>query len=151
MAETKKPSNKWASKEIIKKAPAKETTKKVSKTVAVSPEKITKQVKKVSSYEPKLRIKLKSYDVRMLESSTSKISSMLTKSWASIKWPIPLPKWRKLYTVNTSHFVVKDSREQFEQFVYTRMIDVVETWPKTMETLQNLSIPVGVMVEVKVF
>lgn len=47
--------------------------------------------------------------------------------------------------------MVKDSREQFEQFVYTRMIDVVETGPKTMETLQNLSIPVGVMVEVKVF
>ncbi len=87
----------------------------------------------------------------MLESSTAKIVGMLTKSGAAIKGPIPLPKARKMYTVNTSHFVDKDSREQYEQFIYTRLIDVVETGMKTMETLQNLSIPVGVMVEVKVF
>ena len=158
MVETKKTSLKATSKTVAKKDISKDAVKKTTqsteksvKIVAPSSEKIAKQVKKVSTYEPKLRIKLKSYDVRMLESSTSKISSMLTKSWASIKGPIFLPKRRKLYTVNTSHFVVKDSREQFEQFVYTRMIDVVETGPKTMETLQNLSIPVGVMVEVKVF
>lgn len=133
----------------------KKTTKAVAKKAATKAapvsEKAVKPVKKNSWYEPKLRIKLKSYDVRMLESSTGKIVSMLTKSWASVKWPIPLPKWRKLYTVNTSHFVDKDSREQYEQFVYSRLIDVVETWPKTMESLQNVSIPVWVMVEVKVF
>ena len=124
---------------------------KAAVKAAPAPEKVVKQVKKASVYEPKLRIKLKSYDVRMLESSTSKIVSMLTKSGASIKGPIPLPKWRKLYTVNTSHFVNKDSREQYEQFVYTRLIDVIETGIKTMESLQNINIPVGVMVEVKVF
>lgn len=143
-----------------KKTPEKKTTvAKVAKKPAVkaavkaapAPEKVVKQAKKASVYEPKLRIKLKSYDVRMLESSTSKIVSMLTKSGASIKGPIPLPKWRKLYTVNTSHFVNKDSREQYEQFVYTRLIDVIETGIKTMESLQNINIPVGVMVEVKVF
>ncbi len=149
-----------AEKKITEKiTPEKKTVAKVAKKPAVkaavkaapAPEKVVKQVKKASVYEPKLRIKLKSYDVRMLESSTSKIVSMLTKSGASIKGPIPLPKWRKLYTVNTSHFVNKDSREQYEQFVYTRLIDVIETGIKTMESLQNINIPVGVMVEVKVF
>jgi len=62
-----------------------------------------------------------------------------------------LPKKRKLYTVLRSNFKFKDSREQFERMTYSRMIDVVETGPKTMEYLQNLAIPVGVLVDVKIF
>ena len=50
-----------------------------------------------------------------------------------------------------SNFKFKDSREQFERMTYSRMIDVTEMWPKTMESLQNLSIPVGVLVDIKVF
>ena len=99
----------------------------------------------------KLRIKLKSYDIKMLESSVGKIMSLLIKSWAEIKGPIPLPKRRKLYTVLKAHFVYKDSRDQYERITYTRLIDVVETGSKTIEYLQNLSIPVGVLVEVKVY
>lgn len=99
----------------------------------------------------KLRIKLKSYDIRMLESSVGKVVGLLIKSGANIKWPIPLPKQRKVYTVLKSNFKFKDAREQFERITYSRMIDVVETWAKTMEYLQNLAIPVGVLVDVKVF
>ena len=100
---------------------------------------------------PKLRIKLKSYDVRMLESSVSKVVGLLVKSGAQIKGPIPLPKKRKVYTVLRSNFKFKKSREQFERISYTRVVDVVETASKTMEYLQNLQIPVGVLVDVKVF
>ncbi len=100
---------------------------------------------------PKLRIKLKSYDVRMLESSVSKVVGLLVKSGAQIKGPIPLPKKRKVYTVLRSNFISKKSREQFERISYTRVVDVVESGSKTMEYLQNLSIPVGVLVDVKVF
>ena len=100
---------------------------------------------------PKLRIKLKSYDVRMLESSVSKVVGLLVKSGAQIKGPIPLPKKRKVYTVFRSNFKFKKSREQFERISYTRVVDVVESGSKTMEYLQNLSIPVGVLVDVKVF
>lgn len=101
--------------------------------------------------KPKLRIKLKSYDVKMLESSVWKVVGLLIKSWAEVKWPIPLPKKRKLYTVLRSNFKFKDSREQFERMTYSRMVDVTEMWAKTMESLQNLSIPVGVLVDIKVF
>ena len=100
---------------------------------------------------PKLRIKLKSYDLKMLENSITKILWLLIKSGATVKWPIPLPKKNKKYTVMKAHFVYKDSREQFERITYTRLIDVVETGGKTVEYLQNLSIPVGVSVEVRVY
>jgi small subunit ribosomal protein S10 len=100
---------------------------------------------------PKLRIKLKSYDVRMLEASIGKVISLLIKSGAEVKGPIPLPKKRKVYTVLRSNFKFKSSREQFERISYTRMIDVTETGPKTVEYLQNLSIPVGILVDIKVF
>lgn len=99
----------------------------------------------------KLRIKLRSYDSKMLESSVGKVVSLLIKSGAAIKGPIPLPKQRKLYTVIKSNFKFKKSREQFERITYSRMVDVVETGAKTMEYLQNLAIPVGVLVDVKVF
>lgn len=75
----------------------------------------------------------------------------MVKSGAEIKGPIPLPKRRKVYTVLRSNFNFKKAREQFERISYTRIIDVVETGGKTMEYLQNLSIPVGVLVDVKVF
>jgi len=100
---------------------------------------------------PKIRIKLKSYDLRMLESTVSKIMSLLIKSGAKVKGPIPLPKKKRIYTVLRSHFVYKDSREQFERIIYSRLIDVVKLWPKTIETLQNVSIPVWVSVEAKVY
>ena len=80
-----------------------------------------------------------------------KVVGLLVKSGAQIKGPIPLPKKRKVYTVLRSNFKFKKSREQFERISYTRVVDVVESGSKTMEYLQNLSIPVGVLVDVKVF
>jgi len=100
---------------------------------------------------PKMRIKLKGYDLRTLESSVSKIMWLLIKTWAKIKWPIPLPKKKKIYTVLRANFVYKDSREQFERITYSRLIDVIEVWNKTIEELQNVSIPVWVSVEVKIY
>ena len=112
---------------------------------------ITKKQDVDNKISPKLRIKLRSYDLKMLENSVTKITWLLIKSWAEIKWPIPLPKKVDKYTIIKSHFVYKDSRDQYERITYTRLVDVVKTWPKTVEYLQNLSIPVGVSVEVKVY
>ncbi len=103
------------------------------------------------STNPKLRIKLRSYDVKMLESSVGKVVSLLTKSGADIVWPVPMPKKKKIYTVQKNSFVNKTSREQFERITYTRLVDVTTMWGKTMEYMQNLVIPVGVSVDVKVF
>lgn len=105
----------------------------------------------MAAVTPKLRIKLKSYDSGMLEASVAKILGLLIKSGAVFKGPIPLPKKKKMYTVIKAHFVYKDSRDQYERITYTRLVDVIETGPKTIEFLQNLSIPVGVSVEVKMY
>lgn len=103
------------------------------------------------STTPKLRIKLRSYDVKMLEASIGKVVSLLSKSGATIVWPVPMPKKRRLYTVQKNSFVNKSSREQFERITYSRLIDVTEVGPKTMEYMQNIIIPVGVLVDVKVY
>lgn len=105
----------------------------------------------VKPQTPKLRIKLKSYDVKMLESSVGKVVSLLTKSGADIVGPVPLPRKKKIYTVQKNSFVNKTSREQFERITYTRLIDVTVMGGKTMEYMQNLIIPVGVSVDIKVF
>lgn len=104
-----------------------------------------------TSTTPKMRIKLKSYDVKMLEASITKILSLLSKSEAVIVGPVPLPKKRRLYTVQKSHFVNKSAREQFERITYSRLIDVTKLGDKTMEYMQNIVIPVGVLVDVKVY
>jgi len=126
---------------VLKKT--KDQTKDVKK-------KETKQVLSDSKL-PKIRIKLKSYDLKMLESSLSKVVWILRASGADIVGPIPLPKKKKIYTVIRSNFVYKNSREQFERLTYSRLIDITQTWPKTIEELQNLSISVWVLVDIKVF
>jgi small subunit ribosomal protein S10 len=94
-----------------------------------------------------MRIKFRSYDLRMLDATVAKVMAVLIKSWAKVKWPIPLPKKRKLYTVLKAPFVYKDAREQFERIVYTRLIDIEKLWEKTIEYLNNVQIPVWVMVD----
>ncbi len=87
----------------------------------------------------------------MLESSVGKVVALLEKSGASIVGPVPMPKKRRLYTVQKNSFVNKKSREQFERLTYSRLIDVTEAWAKTMEYMQNIIIPVWVLVDVKVY
>lgn len=87
----------------------------------------------------------------MLESAVGKVIGLLWKSGATIVGPVPMPKRRKLFTVQKNSFVNKKSREQFERLTYSRLIDVTDTWPKTMEYMQNIMIPVGVLVDVKVY
>lgn len=97
--------------------------------------------------KPAMRIKFKSYELRMLDATVSKVMAVLIKSWATIKWPIPLPKKVRKYTVLKAPFVYKDAREQFERITYTRLIDIQELWEKTVEYLNNVQIPVWVMVD----
>jgi small subunit ribosomal protein S10 len=87
----------------------------------------------------------------MLEASVGKVVSLLTKSGAEIVGPVPMPRSKKIYTVQKNSFVNKTSREQFERITYTRLVDVTVMGGKTMEYMQNLIIPVGVSVDIKVF
>lgn len=108
-------------------------------------------VKKKVITEPKqkIRIRLKAYDHRIIDKSTNKILDTVTRSGANVVGPIPLPTEKKKVTVLKSTFVHKDSREQFEQRIHKRLIDVIDPTPKTIDALMSLDMPAGVLIEIK--
>jgi len=98
----------------------------------------------------KIRIKLKAYDHRLIDQSTDKIIRTAKATGAAISGPIPLPTKRSVYTVNRSPHVDKKSREQFETRIHKRLIDILNSTPKTIDALMKLELPAGVDVEIKV-
>ena len=99
--------------------------------------------------KPKLRIKLRAYDNKVIDSSAKQIIETALRYGVDIVGPIPLPTEIKKYTVNRSSFVHKDAREQFEMRVHKRLIDVVGPNPKVIDALTNLNLPAGVDIEIK--
>lgn len=98
---------------------------------------------------PNIRIKLKSYDHRLVDQSTDQIVDTARRTGAKIVGPIPLPTKIERFTVNKSTFIDKKSREQFEMRTHKRLIDIRESSPKTMDALQQLDLPAGVHVEIQ--
>lgn len=105
-------------------------------------------MEKVES-KPKIRIKIRAYDHKLIDQSSKQIVDTAKRTGATISGPIPLPTEKRKYTVLRSTFVHKDSREQFEMRVHKRMIDILEATPKTIDSLTNLNLPAGVDVEIK--
>lgn len=97
----------------------------------------------------KLRIRLKAFDHRLLDQSTSEIVDVALRTGAKVNGPIPLPTRKKIYTVNRSTNVDKKSREQFMVAVHKRIIDLDSPTPKTIDALRKLNLPSGVNVEIK--
>ena len=101
------------------------------------------------SEAPKIRIKLKAYDHRLLDQSTAEIAETVKRTGAKISGPVPLPTKRELYTVLRSPVIDKKSREQFQITTHKRLIDILEPNSKTVDALRKLNLPSGVYVEVK--
>lgn len=99
--------------------------------------------------QPRIRIKLKAYDHRLLDRSTMDIVQAAQRTGARIAGPIPLPSKRELYTVLRSPFIDKKAREQFQMVTHKRLIDILEPTSKTIDALRKLNVPSGVYVEVK--
>jgi small subunit ribosomal protein S10 len=97
-----------------------------------------------------IRISLKAYDHSLLDKSTEKIVKTAKSTGAVISGPIPLPTHRTIYTVLRSPFVNKKSREQFQTHVHKRIVDIINSTPKTVESLMKLDLPAGVDIEIKV-
>jgi small subunit ribosomal protein S10 len=93
---------------------------------------------------------LKSYDHNLVDRSTEKIIKTVKSTGAVISGPIPLPTDRSLYTVLRSPHVDKKSREHFEARAHKRLIDILNSNNKTIESLMKLELPAGVDVEIKV-
>ncbi len=97
----------------------------------------------------RLRVRLKSYDSRVIDDSTEEILDTAIRTGAKIAGPIPLPTEKELFTVTTSPHVDKDAREQFEIRTHKRLIDIIEPTPKTLDALMHLELPAGVDIEVR--
>ena len=97
-----------------------------------------------------IRISLKAYDHSLLYKSTEKIVKTAKSTGAVISGPIPLPTRRTIYTVLRSPFVNKKSREQFQTKIHKRVVDILNSTPKTVESLMKLDLPAGVDIEIKV-
>ncbi len=99
----------------------------------------------------RIRIRLKAYDHRVLDQSTTEIVETAKKTGAQVAGPIPLPTIKNRWTVNRSPHVDKKSREQFEIRTHKRLLDILEPTQDTVDALMKLDLPAGVDVEIKAF
>jgi len=97
----------------------------------------------------KIRIKLKGFDHKVLDQSAQQIVEALERTGAIISGPVPLPTRIKKFSVIRASFIDKDSQEQFEVRTHNRLIDIVETTSKTIDSLTSLNMPAGVSIDIK--
>ncbi len=97
----------------------------------------------------RLRVKLKSYDHRVVDEAAAKIVDTALATGAKIIGPIPLPTKRSMMAVKESPFTDKDAQEHFEILVHKRLIDIIDPSPRTVDSLGNMDLPAGVSIEIK--
>ena len=107
------------------------------------------KTKKTEEVQPRLRIRVRAYDAKIIDNSVKQIVDTAIRNGAEVTGPIPLPTETHKYTVNRSSFVHKNAREQYEMRVHKRLIDIFNSSPKTISALTNLTLPAGVDIEVK--
>ncbi len=98
----------------------------------------------------KIRVRLKSYDHRLIDEAAGKIIEAVVTSGARVVGPIPLPTRRRLFVVTTSPHTDKDARDHFEMLTHKRVIDIYEVTARVLDSLQHLELPAGVQVEIKI-
>ena len=97
----------------------------------------------------RIRVKLRGFDVDLIEQSSRAIVQTVEKAGAKVSGPIPLPTRINKYTVLRSRHVNKKAREQFEMRTHKRLIDILDPTQKVVEALMKLELPAGVDVEIR--
>jgi len=97
----------------------------------------------------RIRVKLRGFDVDLIEQSSKAIVQTVQKAGAKVSGPIPLPTRINKYTVLRSPHVNKKAREQFEMRTHKRLIDILDPTQKVVEALMKLELPAGVDVEIR--
>ena len=96
-----------------------------------------------------IRIRLKAFDYRVLDSSTSEIVNTAKRTGARVRGPIPLPNKIEKFTVLRGPHIDKKSREQFQLATHKRLLDIYTSSSRTVDALSKLDLPSGVEVEIK--
>jgi len=131
-------------KKVVKKL-SKETSTHVKADDDVKIEKNASE-----EIKPKLRIKLKAYDHKIIDNSARQIIDIANRYGVEVIGPVPLPTETLKFTVNRSTFVHKNAREQFEMRVHKRMIDILTPNQEIIEALRDLNLPSGVDITIKI-
>ncbi|MBU1038804.1 30S ribosomal protein S10 [Patescibacteria group bacterium] len=97
----------------------------------------------------RVRIKIRAYDHKIIDQAMRTILETAQRTGARVVGPIPLPTELTRYTVNSSSFVHKNAREQYEMRIHKRLLDILDPTAKTIDGLTNLNLPAGVDVEIK--
>ena len=99
---------------------------------------------------PKIRIRLKAYDHKLLDQSAGEIVDTAKRTGAKVAGPIPLPTRIERFTVLRSPHSDKKSQETFEQRTHKRLLDIIEPTAKTVDELKKLNLPAGVDITIKI-
>jgi|TARA_B100001250_G_scaffold407867_1_gene429351 small subunit ribosomal protein S10 len=99
--------------------------------------------------EQNIRIRLKAYDHRVLDTSAKEILETAKRTGADVRGPIPLPTRIEKFTVLKGPHIDKKSREQFEIRTHKRLMDIIDPTPQTVDALMKLDLAAGVDVEIK--
>ena len=97
----------------------------------------------------KVRVRLSSYDHRILDSAAARIVETVKRSGGTVSGPVPLPTEVEKITILRAVHKYKDAREQFERRTHKRLIDIKKPSKETIDALQHLDIPSGVDVNIK--
>lgn len=98
----------------------------------------------------RIRIRLKGFDYRVLDTSVAEIVETAKRSGAKVAGPIPLPTRVERFTVNRSPHCDKKSMEQFEIRTHKRLLDIIDPTAKTVDELKKLNLPAGVDIQIKI-
>ena len=97
----------------------------------------------------RIRIRLKSFDHRLIDQSAQEIVETAKRTGAQVCGPIPMPTRIERFNVLTSPHVNNGARDQYETRTYKRLIDIVNPTPQTVDSLMRLDLPSGVDIEIK--
>lgn len=108
-----------------------------------------KKMETVQTAEPRVRIKIRAYDSKIIDDAVKTIIQTAERNNAKIIGPVPLPTEKKKFSVARSTFVHKTASEQYEIRTHKRLIDIINPTPKAIDALMNLNLPSGVDIEIK--
>ena len=97
-----------------------------------------------------IRIRLRAYDNKLLDTSATDIINTAKRTGAKVRGPIPLPTKNEKFTVNKSPHIDKKSRDQIEIRTHNRLLDIIDPTPQTVDALMKLDLSAGVEVDIKI-
>ncbi|MBL0690344.1 MAG: 30S ribosomal protein S10 [Alphaproteobacteria bacterium] len=100
-------------------------------------------------YNDKIKIKLKAFDHTLLDIAVQEIIAVAKRTSADVKGPIPLPRKIEKFTVNSAPHAYGYAKEQFEIRTHTRLLEITNATPQTIEGLSKLNLPAGIDVNLK--